>query len=246
MKWGNAWKVERVSLGWRTRPVFAVAAGGIPHALDGVNLHVLPAGPIQTNAYLLTAPERGEAVLVDAPGGIWKLVAPLLKEELCRLTEIWITHGHWDHTQGGAELVRATGASVRAHPEDRRIIETPDVMERFLGERLKLEPLAVGHWVGQGDRFEALGAEVEVRHVPGHCPGNVLFHLPALAAAFVGDALFRGSVGRTDLPGGDFELLARSIREQIYTLPDATVVFPGHGPRTTVAAERAGNPYVSG
>lgn len=214
--------------------------------IDTVNLHVLPAGPIQTNAYLLTAPERGEAVLIDAPGDVWGEVRDLLEKEGCSLTELWLTHGHWDHTQGGAEVVRATGAKVRAHAEDRVMIETPELMERFLGGRIRLEPVAVDYWVEGGARFEALGTTVEVRHVPGHCPGNVLFYLPALGAAFVGDALFSGSIGRTDLPGGDFDQLERSIREQIYTLPPDTAVLPGHGPKTTVAAERSGNPYVSG
>jgi glyoxylase-like metal-dependent hydrolase (beta-lactamase superfamily II) len=214
--------------------------------LEAVKLHVLPAGPIQTNAYLLTAPERGEAILIDAPGEVWPELEKILQAEKCRLIELWITHGHWDHTQGAAEVVRQSGAKVRAHVADRVLIETPEIMERFLGEDLNLEPVHVDFWVGQGDAFDALGTRVEVRHVPGHCPGNVLFHFPAQRAVFVGDALFSGSVGRTDLPGGDAAQLARSIREQIYTLPAETSVFPGHGPKTTVAAERAGNPYVSG
>lgn len=210
-----------------------------------MNLHVLPAGPIQTNAYLLTAPARGEAVLIDAPGGVWQQVAPILDRDKCRLAELWITHGHWDHTQGGAEVVTASGARVRAHPDDRVLIETPEVMDRFMGERLRVAPIRVDHWLAQGERWEALGVQVEVRHVPGHCPGNVLFYFPALAAAFVGDALFNGSIGRTDLPGGNFEQLERSIHEQIYTLPEGTVIWPGHGPKTTVATEKATNPYVS-
>ncbi len=211
-----------------------------------MNLHVLPAGPIQTNAYLLTVPERGEAVLIDAPGNVWRDVEPILEKEKCRLTELWLTHGHWDHTQGGAAIVRATAAKVRAHADDRALIEQPELMERFMGERMNLEPIHVDHWVNQSDRLQALGLDAEVRHVPGHCPGNVLFYFPALKAAFVGDALFKGSIGRTDLPGGSFEQLEQAIRTQIYTLPGETVVYPGHGPQTTVAAERAGNPYVSG
>ena len=221
-----------------------------------MNVHVLPAGPIQTNAYLLTAPERGEAVLIDAPGDVWDDVEPILKKEKCRLTELWLTHGHWDHTQGGAAVVRATGAKVRAHADDRVLIETPEIMERFMGERMNLEAIRVDFWVAQGERFPALGGDVEVRHVPGHCPGNVLFYFRSFAAAaeggaatgaaFVGDALFNGSVGRADLPGGDFAQLEKSIRGQIYTLPENTVVFPGHGPKTTVAHERATNPYVRG
>jgi hydroxyacylglutathione hydrolase len=210
-----------------------------------VKLHVLPAGPIQTNAYLLTSPERGEAVLIDAPGAVWTSVHEILAKQKCSLKELWLTHGHWDHTQGGAEIVRETSAKVRAHPDDRAMIETPEIMERFMGEELNLEPIHVDHWVKQGERFESLGTAVEVRHVPGHCPGNVLFYFASFGAAFVGDALFNGSIGRTDLPGGSFELLARSIREQIYTLSGETVVFPGHGPKTTVADERAHNPFVS-
>jgi hydroxyacylglutathione hydrolase len=220
--------------------------GGKPVQSTRVNLHVLPAGPIQTNAYLLTAPERGEAVLIDAPGDVWRDVARILENEKCRLVELWLTHGHWDHTQGGAEVIRATQAKVRAHADDRAMIETPEIMERFMGERMNLEPIHVDHWIAQGDRLDVLGTAAEVRHVPGHCPGNVLFYFAAFRAAFVGDALFNGSIGRTDLPGGSFKQLERSIREQIYTLPEGTGVFPGHGPKTTVAQERAHNPYVSG
>jgi hydroxyacylglutathione hydrolase len=209
-----------------------------------VNVHVLPSGPIQTNGYLLTAPERGEAVLIDAPGDILEEVRPILAQEKCRLTELWLTHGHWDHIQDAAKVVRATGAKVRAHVADQRMIETPEIQARYIGEDMGLEPTKVDHWMKQGERFEALGATVEVRHVPGHCPGNILFYFPAAALAFVGDALFFRSVGRTDLPGGGFEMLAKSIREQIYTLPDETAVYPGHGLATTVGDEKSENPYV--
>jgi len=209
-----------------------------------MQLHVLPAGPIQTNAYLLVAPERGEAILIDAPGDIWAEIEPILQSTTTRLTELWITHGHWDHTQGGAAVVRATGAKVRAHRADQVLIETPEVMEVFLRGGISLEPIKVDTWVEQGSHWAALGLEVEVRHVPGHCPGNVLFYFKEAKLAFVGDALFAGSVGRTDLPGGSSTVLKASIRTQIYTLPDETTVYPGHGPSTTVVAEKADNPFV--
>jgi len=225
---------------------FAFARRANRHALAGVNLHVLPAGPIQTNAYLLTVPSRGEAVLVDAPESVWRDVKPLLELDGCKLKELWLTHGHWDHTQGAAEVVRQTGAQVRGHAADRALYETPQVMSAFLMPGMKLEPVLIGAWVEQGTTFEALGTTVEVRHVPGHCPGNVLFYLKEEGAAWVGDALFKGSIGRTDLPGGNFDELERAIREQIYTLPAATAVYPGHGPATTVGEERASNPYVRG
>ena len=209
-----------------------------------MHLDVVPAGPLQTNAYLLTAPELREAVLIDAPAGIWDLVKPLLASAGCRLQELWVTHGHWDHTQGGAELVRATGARVRAHRDDRMLLEHPAVMEAYAIPGEPLAPLRIDEYVAPGQRWTALGETIEARHVPGHCPGSVLYYVAALRAAFVGDALFHGGIGRTDLPGGSQDALERSIREQIFTLPPDTVVYPGHGPETTVEAERETNPFV--
>lgn len=185
-------------------------------------------------------------MLIDAPGDVWEEVAPILVREKCRLTELWLTHGHWDHMQGAAEVLRQTGAVCRAHEADRNLLENPHVMAAFMGEDLGLEPVVVQAWLRPGEKLAVLGAEVEVRHVPGHCPGNVLFYFPQAGAAFVGDALFNGGIGRTDLPGGDAAELERSIRTQIYSLPPATVVYPGHGPATTVGEERASNPFVQG
>ena len=201
---------------------FSVARRPKARAVVGVNVHVLPAGPIQTNAYLLTDSVGKEAVLIDAPEGVWDEVEPILHREGC------------------------SQAKVVAHEADRVLYESPSIMSKFLGEDLKLEPVRVDHWVGQGDRLEALGESVEVRHVPGHCPGNILFYFAGSKAAFVGDALFRASIGRTDLPQGNFHELERSIKGQIYTLPDDTVVFPGHGGETSVGQEKATNPYVRG
>ncbi len=210
-----------------------------------VQLHILPSGPIETNAYLILAPARGEALLIDAPGGVWDLVVPLLDGAGCRLRELWLTHGHWDHMQGAAEVVRHSGAAVRAHAADRELIGNPAQMSRFMRLQLALEPVAVDGWLtAPFAPLTALGDAFEVRHVPGHCPGNVLFYSAALRAAFVGDALFRDGVGRWDLPGGNFEALAHSIRTEIYSLPPETTVFPGHGDPTTVEREANGNPYV--
>jgi len=206
---------------------------------------VLPAGPIQTNAYLLTDASTGRAVLVDAPEGVWSQVEPILEKEGCRLTALWITHGHWDHTQGAAEVARKSGAPVLAHRDDRPLIETPEVMRPLMLPGLRVEPCKVSRWLEDGETLDALGEKVGVSHVPGHAPGSLMFYFPKAAAAFVGDALFRGSIGRTDLPGGDFAQLEKSIRSRIYALPEETTVFPGHGGVTTVGDERRGNPYVS-
>ena len=214
-------------------------------SLTAVKIHVLPSGPIQTIGYLLTDATLGEAVLVDAPGDILAKIRPVLAKEGCTLKELWLTHGHWDHMQDGAEVKRETGALVRAHRADQAMIETPEMMEAAMGARMGLKGVTVDSWVEQGDKLTALGRTFEVRHVPGHCPGNVLFYQAEAQVALVGDALFNRGVGRWDFPGGSFDLLARVIREQIYTLPDETEVLPGHGPRTTVGDEKAHNPYVA-
>jgi len=211
-----------------------------------VNLHVLPNGPLGTIGYLLTAPERGGAILIDAPGDIMDSVGPILAREKCKLTELWLTHAHWDHIQDVRQVVEATGARVRAHPDDKVLLDDPEIQRFLMFPDIQLSAVKVDHWLAQGQKFEALGLTVEIRHVPGHCPGNVLFYFEALKAAFVGDSLFCGGIGRTDLPMGDYDTLEKSIREQIYTLPEDTAVYPGHGDSTTVGDEREGNPYVSG
>lgn len=210
-----------------------------------MKIHVLPSGPIQTVGYLLTDAVTRDAVLIDAPGGIVAKIQPVLEKEGCTLRELWLTHGHWDHMQEAAAVKEATGALIRAHQADQPLIETPEIMDGFMGQKLGIPGAKVDAWVEQGSTLTVLGREFEVRHVPGHCPGNVLFYQAQGRVAFVGDALFAGGVGRWDFPGGNYDLLARSIREQIYTLPDETVVFPGHGPRTTVGDEKETNPYVS-
>jgi glyoxylase-like metal-dependent hydrolase (beta-lactamase superfamily II) len=211
-----------------------------------MKIHVMTAGMVQTNAYLLTPETGGEAVLIDAPQGVWAEVAEILKTEKYTLKELWLTHGHFDHIQGVEEIVAATGAKVFAHEADREMMAKPDVVEARLGFPLGLKPVYPDGWFTVGGRRVAAGAEAEVRHVPGHCPGNVLFYFAMEGVAFVGDAIFAGSVGRTDFEGGSFPVLEKSIREQIYTLPDATVLLSGHGPETTVAAEKRRNPYVKG
>ena len=142
--------------------------------------------------------------------------------------------------------LRNTWAQVHAHGADRPLIETPEVMRPLLLPGMVVEPVKVDRWLEDGDSIDAFGEKVRVSHVPGHCPGSLMFYFEGKQAAFPGDALFRGSVGRTDLPGGDAGELERSIRSRIYTLPDATTVYPGHGGPTTVGEEKAHNPYVSG
>lgn len=207
-------------------------------------------GPFETNAYLLTSEGTPDCALVDAPKGAAGGLLEEIKARGLRLTRLLLTHGHWDHMCDAAAIKAATGCEVLAHRDDQLLIEE---IERVRARYQAMIPwlvdddfrgCKVDRWVGDGDRFEVLGREFEARHVPGHCPGSLLFHSPADRVAFVGDALFQGSVGRTDLPGGDWATLLRSIRERIYTLPPETHVLPGHGDPTTVGAEMASNPYA--
>jgi len=244
VKWCEISRIHLAMTNRDTTPLTLRARRRVPEC-SRVKIHVLPSGPIQTIGYLLTESTLNEAVLVDAPGDIVEKIKPLLAREGCTLKELWLTHGHWDHTQEAAKVKREFAVQVRAHLADQSLIETPESMEEFMGAKLGLEPVKIDAFVGQGDRLTALGREFAVRHVPGHCPGNVLFYSAAAKAVFVGDALFSSGVGRWDLPGGNFEVLAKAIREQIYTLPEDTVVFPGHGPRTTVGHEKKDNPFVS-
>jgi glyoxylase-like metal-dependent hydrolase (beta-lactamase superfamily II) len=206
-----------------------------------MNLHSLTLGAVETNAYLLV--QEGHAVLVDAPEGAAVAVDALLEEEGATLEALLLTHGHWDHIVDAAALARR-GLRVYGHPGDQPFFEHPEVMSSFLPFPLSLEPVAVTNWVHDADRFLEIGLRFEVRLVDGHAPGNVLYHLPSEGIAFSGDSLFRRGVGRTDLPGSRPEALVESIRKRIYTLPAGTVVYPGHGPATTVAEEKAENPFV--
>jgi hydroxyacylglutathione hydrolase len=203
----------------------------------------LPSGFIQTNAYLLLDRARGEAALIDAPHGVWEAVEPRLRQAQCALTAMILTHGHWDHT-GDAARIQAAGVPIYGHEADRVLFETPEVMAPLTPPEIPLAPCKLDYPVGDGETLTLLGRAVEIRHVPGHCPGNILCWFAEEAVAFVGDALFAGSIGRYDLPGGDFAMLAESIRERIYTLPDDTRILSGHGPGTTVGREKASNPFV--
>ncbi len=201
--------------------------------------------PIGTNAYLLFAPGRDDAVLVDAPPEALAAISPALAKSGRRLTAVLLTHGHWDHTADAAAW-QAAGAMIYAHAADREWIENPMMQADFMIPGLEIEPVKVDHFIEPEKILNVAGLTFEVRHVPGHAPGNVLFYNLEAKAAFVGDAIFAGSVGRSDLPGGNGRQLANSIRTQVYTLPEDTVIYPGHGPTTTVAEEKMSNMFVRG
>ena len=207
-------------------------------------------GPFETNAYLLTAEGASDCVLVDAPKGAAGNLLEEIRARGLRLTHLLLTHGHWDHMCDAAAIKAATCCQVLAHRDDQVLIEE---IERVRARYQAMIPwltdadfrgCKVDRWLADGERVELLGRAFETRHVPGHCPGSLLFWSPSDRLALVGDAIFQGSVGRTDLPNGDWPTLLASIRSKVYTLPDDTHLLPGHGDPTTVGAEKAGNPYA--
>lgn len=209
-----------------------------------MQIEVFELPPIGTNAYFWWDSERAEAVVIDAPLNAFLTIEKRLVETGCRLAAVLMTHAHWDHMLDGWRF-NAFGTPVMGHKDDAELFAEPNRMGRFAFGGIEMKTLRIDRWLEAGERFELLGQTVEARHVPGHCPGSLLFWVPGLKVAFSGDAVFRESIGRYDLPGGDFDVLETSIREQIYTLPEETVLYPGHGPATSVGHERTHNPFVS-
>lgn len=200
--------------------------------------------PIGTQCYVLVDGERQELAVFDAPLNAWPTAERIAVETGCRISGLYFTHGHWDHTLDG-HLFNKAGIPVFAHSADKAFFETPEVMAAYSIPGLEMPGIKVDHWLEDGQSVEILGRSVEVRHVPGHSPGSILFWFSDEQLAVTGDAIFNGSIGRTDFPGCSFEQLAASIQTKIYTLPDSTVLYPGHGPETSVGREATGNPFVN-
>jgi len=199
--------------------------------------------PIGTNAYALIEPDRRECVIVDAPAGAFEWATQVAENHDCEIVGLILTHGHWDHVLSGHQFVNAR-ITTYGHADDKLLFEEPKKMARYALPGVDLLPVAIDHWIDGGDTLDLLGDTLEIRHVPGHCPGNILIYLASEKLTIVGDAIFAGNIGRYDFPGGDFAVLEQSIKTQIYTLPDETTIYPGHGGSTTVGEEKRSNPVV--
>ncbi|HEX6940102.1 MAG TPA: MBL fold metallo-hydrolase [Longimicrobiales bacterium] len=211
-------------------------------AADRLVVQVFPGPGFGENAYLAWAQGQNRAVAIDPGAGVDALAAAVGEAQLV-LEAVLLTHAHIDHIEGIAELVRRTDAPVYLHPDARPWYDRAADQAAMFGVRVATPPPPT-HALAHGQRLELGGARFEVRAAPGHASGHVVLYVAEAGVAFVGDVVFRGSIGRTDLPGGDFQQLMRSIREQILTLPDETVLYPGHGPETTVGHERVANPFL--
>jgi len=209
-----------------------------------LSIVTLTLGPVQTNAYLVADESSGEVVVIDPAAD-----GDLILEQAARLgwqiSNIWLTHAHFDHLAGAAAIARGCSPAppVALHPDDHWLWRNQGGAPLF-GLRIDPGPVpAIDLTHGQILHLGEL--ELEVRHTPGHTPGHVIFYCAAERVVFCGDVIFQGSIGRTDLPGGDYQTLINSIQTQILTLPDETQLLSGHGPSTTVGRERVYNPFLS-
>ncbi|MBW1721727.1 MAG: MBL fold metallo-hydrolase [Deltaproteobacteria bacterium] len=188
-------------------------------------LRKLVVGPYQTNCYILGCEKTKQGAVIDPGDEVYRIVREITRNAL-RISFILFTHGHPDHTGGAADLKRITKAPLLIHRLDAPGLGVPP--DGYLQEGQQIQ---VGHY------------KLRVIHTPGHSPGGVCFHAPG--AVFTGDALFAGSVGRTDFPGGNHTLLIQGIRKKIFPLGDSLRVYPGHGPASTIGTERRRNPFFA-
>jgi len=202
----------------------------------------IPNGRFVQNCYLVIDEAGAECAIID-PGEEAGLIAHKVAAADVKPVAIWLTHAHIDHVLGVPRLKADSGAPVYLHRGDRMLYD--HVAEQATAFGMRAAPLpAPDRALAHGDLLRVGTLQFRVRHAPGHSPGSVVFE--GQGVAFAGDVLFQGSIGRTDLPGGDFETLIRSIERELLTLPDSTIVYCGHGPETTVGRERGANPFLSG
>jgi glyoxylase-like metal-dependent hydrolase (beta-lactamase superfamily II) len=208
-----------------------------------LSILTLPLGPVETNAYLVADPASGEAVVID-PAWDGQRILKEARRRGWRITNLWLTHAHFDHLGGAAAVAEGVTPMppVALHPGDYGLWRVQGGAALF---GMEIEPCPEPTVdLSQFIRLHLGDAEFEVRHAPGHTPGHVVFYCAEEGVAFCGDVIFQGSIGRTDLPGGDYGTLIHSIRTQILSLPDDTRLLSGHGPETTVGVERLYNPFL--
>lgn len=199
-----------------------------------------PVGPLDNNLYLLTTPGSRDAIVVD-PSLESGHVLDTIRSRGLTVRKILLTHAHLDHILMVRAFHEATEAPVWLHAQDRPLYERGREQAEAMGMRWP-GGAPIGHWIVDGEEVGIPGIDVRAIHTPGHSPGSLTF--VTSDGLLVGDVLFRDSVGRTDLPGGDWETLVRSIRERLFVFPGATRVCPGHGPETTIGREASSNPFV--
>ena len=201
----------------------------------------LPAGLIQTNCYVVGCEKTREGAIID-PGGHPERILAEVKRNGLAIKYVLNTHAHFDHTDANGALVEATGATLALHPADRPLLSASGGAALF-GLRADPSP-PPGLDLQDGDELEVGNLRFQVLHTPGHTPGHVCFYEPDQGTLFDGDVLFYRGIGRTDLPDGSWQQLLDSIERVLFSLPDETVVYSGHGPATTIGEEKRLNPWL--
>jgi len=202
----------------------------------------MPLGPLQTNCYLLGCEETMEAAIID-PAWNGRGINATIEEKGYTLTHILLTHAHFDHVGGLAQLKEETNAPIYIHPDAISMLEQATTSATFFGITLSAPPKA-DHTLTEDEIIKVGNLELKVLFTPGHAPGHLCFYLEKHHVLFDGDLLFLQSIGRTVLPGGDMKTLMHSIESKLLPLPDETQVLSGHGPATTIGQEKAWNPFI--
>jgi hydroxyacylglutathione hydrolase len=207
---------------------------------------IVPVTPFQQNCTILFDEETREGVVVD-PGGDVPEIERVIGENGLKIAAIWITHGHIDHAAGAMDLKDALGVEiVGPHEDDLQLLQNLESQARMFGLEGAVRNCAPDRFLKDGDTVSFGTHRFEVLHCPGHAPGHVVFFNREAGFAHVGDVLFRGSIGRTDLPGGDHATLLRSIRDKVLPLGDEVGFICGHGPGGRIGEERRTNPFLAG
>jgi hydroxyacylglutathione hydrolase len=203
-------------------------------------LETLMVGPLGVNCYVVGDDKTREAIVID-PGGDAQEILDTLRHGRLKLAAIVATHAHFDHLIALDEVRAQTRAAFLIHADEVPVLETVQMGARLFGFSMP-PPAPADRLLREGDEVRVGSVAFQVLHTPGHSPGGIC--LRHAQSVFVGDTLFQGGIGRVDLPGGDYATLMRSIRDKLLTLPDNTLVYPGHGNATTIGAERQLNPFL--
>ncbi|HLW53203.1 MAG TPA: MBL fold metallo-hydrolase [Candidatus Angelobacter sp.] len=205
---------------------------------------ILPVGPLQCNCSILGDEQTHEAMVIDPGDQIDDILAILSQHKLI-VKQIVITHAHIDHVGGAMKLKAATGAPILMNQNDHALLKMLDVQAAWIGMRPP-GAVHVDEAAAEGKVLKIGTFEGSVIHTPGHTEGSICLYFPKEQKLIAGDTLFAGSIGRTDLPGGSFDKIIRSLHTRVLSLPDETLVTPGHGPQTTIGEERETNPFLQG
>lgn len=207
-----------------------------------MEIDILPVGPIQTNAYLVTCRQTREAVLID-PGWNDSRITEAIEARQAKVKYILNTHAHWDHIGGNAAMKTYTGARLGLHQDDIPLLRQKGGADLW---HIPIQPSPEPDlFLIPGNTLEVGRLQLHILFTPGHTPGHVSFYEEAKQALFDGDVLFNQGIGRTDLPGGSTRDLMDSIKNVLMKLPDEVAVYPGHGPETTIGSERRNNPWLA-